>query len=78
VARSRKKAPIAGITSAKSEKADKQAAHRKERRKVRQAVAADPAPEALPHTREVSNPWAMAKDGKAYLGEAIPPKRRRK
>jgi hypothetical protein len=76
VARSRKKAPITGITSAKSEKTDKQLAHRKERRKVRQVVESEP--EVLPHTREVSNPWAMAKDGKVYLGEQLPARRRRK
>jgi hypothetical protein len=66
MARSRKKTPIAGVTSARSEKADKAAAHRRERRKVRAALAAEPEPEVLPDRREVGNVWASAKDGKAY------------
>src|SRR5438105_2968377 len=68
VARSRKKAPVTGVTSAESEKADKQAAHRRERRQVRQRLTVDAETEVLPHTREVSNPWTFAKDGKVYRG----------
>jgi len=66
MARSRKKTPIAGIASAKSEKADKLAAHRKERRKVRSRLSTDAEPEILPHRREVGNVWSFAKDGKKY------------
>ena len=79
MSRSHRQTPIAGVTSAASEKADKQAAHRRERRKVRTALrpAAEP-PEVLPAAREVSNPWAMAKDGKVYYGERLDAKRRRK
>jgi hypothetical protein len=76
--RSRKKTPITGITSAESEKADKTVAHRKERRKVRTVLQVDPESDVLPHTREVSDPWSMAKDGKVYLGDRIAPKDRRK
>ena len=78
MSRSRRKTPVIGITSAESEKADKQAAHRRERRKVRQRLVADPAPDLLPHAREVSNPWTYAKDGKAYRGQRLTPRERRK
>ena len=78
MARSRKKAPVTSVAVAASEKADKQAAHRRERRKVKHTLQVELDPEVLPHTREVSNPWAMAKDGKVYRGQGIAPKDRRK
>ena len=78
MARSRRKTPVVGIASARSEKADKVAAHRKERRKVRVALERSPQADLLPHTREVSNPWTMAKDGKHYVGKRLSPKDRRK
>ena len=61
---SRRKTPIRGITSSDSERDDKQLNHRRERRIVRTVVHTTPDIEVLPHTRELSNPWAMAKDGK--------------
>ena len=64
MSRSRRKHPICGITTAESEKDDKQSAHRRERRVIRTIVHVDPNVDLLPHTRELSNPWAMAKDGK--------------
>jgi len=72
VTRSRKKSPILGITTAQSEKADKVAAHRRERRNVRSRLDGDPLTEILPAQREVSNVWTFAKDGKAYLPDARP------
>lgn len=66
MSRSRKRTPIAGISGAASEKADKQANHRRERRRVRQVLGVEPEREVLPHTRELSNPWVMSKDGKVY------------
>jgi len=69
MARSRKKTPKAGITSARSEKADKSANHRRERRRIRQTLDSDPQSEILPHTKELSNPWSMSKDGKVFLGK---------
>ena len=66
MARSRKKTPIGGITTAESEKADKLSAHRRERRKVRATLATDPQVDVLPHRREVSDVWTFAKDGKYY------------
>ena len=68
MARSRKKTPKTGITSAASEKEEKQVNHRRERRRVRQVLAVEPEPEVLPHSKELSNPWSMAKDGKGFLG----------
>ena len=68
MSRSRKQTPISGITSARSEKVEKQANHRRERRHVRQKLDVDPTADLIPHTKELSNPWSMAKDGKMYLG----------
>jgi hypothetical protein len=76
--RSRKKTPITGMTTAESEKAEKLAAHKRERRRVRQTIQSDPGAEILPHTREVSSPWLMAKDGKQYLGTQAKPEHLRK
>jgi hypothetical protein len=67
MSRSRRRTPIRGITNSESEKTDKQLAHRRERRRVRTVVHAKPEIELLPDTRELSNPWAMAKDGKRYF-----------
>lgn len=73
MSRSRRRTPIFGITTARSEKQDKKTWHRKLRVKSRiQLLAVDEgAPDAaenliLVHAREVSNPWSMAKDGKRY------------
>lgn len=68
MSRSRKKTPVGGITTARSEKEDKQIANRNARRVVKEVLSASPEPEVLPHLREVSNTWTMAKDGKTYFG----------
>jgi hypothetical protein len=68
VTRSRKRTPIGGIVSARSEKDDKRAYHRRERRRVREVLATTPEPDSLPHRKELSDPWIMAKDGKRFLG----------
>jgi hypothetical protein len=78
MSRSRKKTPIGGITSATSEKAEKLANHRRERRRIRQRLATEPEADVLPHTRELSNPWAMAKDGKYYFAPWKYPREMRK
>jgi hypothetical protein len=67
MARSRKKTPISGITTARSEKQDKRLANRKVRRAVKQALAGSGDVDVLPHRRELTNPWTMAKDGKAWF-----------
>ena len=68
MARSRKKTPKSGITNAASEKTEKRANHRRERRSVKQTLHVNPAVDVLPHTRELSDPGSMAKDGKVFLG----------
>jgi hypothetical protein len=68
MARSRRKTPIHGRTWAPSEKQDKRAAHRLERRKVHLLLSADQEVEVLPALKELSRPQDMAKDGKIYLG----------
>jgi len=67
MSRSKRKNPVRGITTSESEKADKVAAHRRVRRRVKTVIQSPPESETetLPHERELSNPWAMAKDGKA-------------
>lgn len=67
MSRSRKRTPIAGITTAKSEKDDKRLANRRIRSRVKVALASRPEDDLLPTRRELSNPWTMAKDGKIWL-----------
>jgi hypothetical protein len=78
MAHSRKKTPKIGITTAVSENEEKQAKHRRERRRVRQSLSVDPNAETLPHTKELSNPWSMATDGRVFLGKRAPLKDLRK
>ncbi len=78
MSRSRRRTPVCGITTARSEKADKVAAHRRERRRVHVALGVEPAREVLPHRRELSNVWSYAKDGKQYLGPRTRPEYLRK
>ena len=67
MARSRKKTPVCGITTARSEKHDKRLANRKVRRAVNQELAVSAAPDLLAHQRELTDPWTMAKDGKTWF-----------
>jgi hypothetical protein len=64
MARSQRRTPICGITTARSEKLDKVEAHRRERRLVSETLVANPEAAVIPHERETSDPWTMAKDGK--------------
>jgi hypothetical protein len=64
MARSRKKTPVQGITTARSEKQDKRLYNRRFRRICKQAMRINPEREVLPHLREYSDPWGMDKDGK--------------
>ena len=67
MSRSKKKTKIQGITTAKSEKENKQEANRKLRRIVKQKVNTQKTD--LPQKREVSNVWSFDKDGKRYNSE---------
>jgi hypothetical protein len=64
MSRSRRRTPICGITTADSEKRDKQIANRRLRRAVSRVLRSDAEADVLPHRRELSNPWLMDKDGK--------------
>jgi hypothetical protein len=77
MARSRRKTPATGITTADSEKSDKQASHRKVRRAVRQLVPLQRSP-LLPLEKQLTNPFSLAKDGKARFDPAKHPKLMRK
>lgn len=78
MSRSRRRTPKKGITTARSEKQEKLQAHRRERRGVRVALAKGAEEHELPHRREISDPWKMAKDGKCYLGTKAEPRDLRK
>lgn len=63
MARSRRKIPIAGITTAETDKPFKSREHRRERRTV--AVALKIGAE-IQDSKAFGNPWASEKDGKQY------------
>lgn len=64
MSRSKRRTPVRGRTTARSEKQDKRLYNRRYRRTCKQAINADPGCELLPRLREYSNPGAMDKDGK--------------
>ena len=74
MARSRRHTPIASITTAASEKQDKRWANRIHRSNTHRAIKRDTDPDAtvLPTLREVSDEWAMAKDGRSWLRHHFP------
>lgn len=78
MARSKQKTPVTGHTTATTEKQDKRLNNRKVRRVVQLALAVDPETELLPHERELTDPWLMAKDGKGRFDPKQFPKLMRK
>lgn len=66
MSRSKRKTPVFGITTARTEKQDKRMANRKLRRKTRVD------PENAPALREVSDVWGFAKDGKKFMPSTSP------
>lgn len=65
MSRSRKKYPIHGFTTARSEKEDKRIINRRMRRKVRMQLSRDDREEAIfPVQDEIMDLWEMSKDGK--------------
>lgn len=69
MSRSQRKTPIFGMTSARSEKRDKQLWHRALRTKEHHRLTGlrDEGEAFLPLTEnQVMSPWSMAKDGKQY------------
>ena len=72
MSRSRKKTPISGNTTAKSEKKFKQASNRNFRHRVHQALYAGMQGDLscfdiLPEKKEITNIWDGPKDGKSYF-----------
>ena len=68
MSRSYRKSSIAGITKAKSEKKDKQICNRILRRKIKQIMTKEQSEDWLfPISKEIVNPYSMAKDGKTYF-----------
>jgi hypothetical protein len=62
MSRSRRKTPITGITTSESDTRDKVLAHRRQRRRVRTALASGVA-EVITR-RKAGDVWSFAKDGK--------------
>lgn len=65
MSRSYKHTTISGITTATSEKRDKQLANRRFRRISKHRVKIDAEP--LVDLNEISDPWNFQKDGKRYF-----------
>ena len=78
MSRSKKRTPVAAMTGACSEKQDKRSYNRHYRRVCEQFLHVNPEGEPLPHLREYSNPWMMAKDGKVWFDPEQYPERMRK
>ena len=78
MSRSKKRTSIWGINGACSEKQDKRLYNRRYRRVGKQFLHVNPECELMPHLREYSNPWAMAKDGKVWFNAEEYPERMRK
>ena len=70
MSRSRRKTPLIAATTAESDKAFKQAEHRRERALVRAALAAGH--EDMPAPKLFGDPWHGDKDGKLYHHDAQP------
>ena len=74
MSRSRRKTPITGWTTARSEKADKRATNKKLRRRNKSRLQATGSADSFVRLREVSDRWCFAKDGKQRFDEAAFPK----
>ena len=67
MSRSKKKTPIHGFCSCKSEKSDKKIWHSKFRHKEKQRLTSENLEEFITtDKKEVSNNWDFGKDGKTY------------
>jgi len=69
---------MAGITCARSEKADKQGASRRARRVNREILIASSDDSLLKDRRVTGDPWDMSKDGKQFFDPRIHPDLMRK
>lgn len=66
MSRSRKKTPVTGTTTARTEKWYKRMWHRRWRQAVKRAVQRGD--ELMPHRYQFSDPWDGPKDGKTWWG----------
>lgn len=66
MARSRRKTPIIGITTAVSDKPFKMMEHRRERRAAKRAIVSM---DDAPPPKLFGNPWASEKDGKHWVDD---------
>lgn len=78
MARSRRRSPFCGLTTARSEKDEKLACHRKERHRVAVLLVSRPDVELWPLKREFGDPWWMAKDGRLRFDPRESPELARK
>ena len=78
MARSYRKTPICGITTARSEKSDKKIWHSRMRARTRTYINSGRDLDTMPIEREVSNVWDFAKDGKQRFDATRHPKLMRK
>lgn len=69
MSRSRRKTPIIGITTARSDKPFKVAEHRRERCAVRTALASHA---DVDLNKAFGNPWNAPKDGHVWVGNDRP------
>jgi hypothetical protein len=76
MSRSRRKTPITGVTKSESDKRDKVLAHRRQRHRVRTALASGRLEIAT--RRKAGNLWSFAKDGKRRFDPRRWPKLMRK
>lgn len=74
MARSRRRTPIVSSAFGASEKQDKRWVNRIHQSASRRVIKRDADPDAtvLPTMREVSDEWAMAKDGRPWFGHHFP------
>jgi hypothetical protein len=70
MSRSRRKTPITGMTTARSNKAFKVIEHRRERALTRSAMAVGR--EDTLHPKMTGDEWASPRDGKQWLGDRHP------
>ena len=78
MARSRRRSPFCGVTTARSEKDEKVACHRRERRRTAEFLVKRREVELWPVKREFGDPWCMAKDGRQRFDPRESPKLARK
>jgi hypothetical protein len=78
MARSRRKTPVLDFYSESSQRADKRALSRLERRTIWTVLSANPEVEVLPVREELSDSWDMVKERKVYQRFDLDPKDMRK